>query len=242
MNVSADENQDLLAAWALDAVDEVERARIERAIARDPELAARARTFRDAVERLADADAQPAPAELRDLVLAEIGQTAQLRPTTDAASPAEDSQRQRPGRGRWLAAVAAVVLAIAIPVGVAIDQAERADQAEHQVELLDEALRQPDAEVVSEDLADGGRAVAVIGSELVVFSASGVPELPDGDYQLWIVDGDVATSAGVLTWQEGRLFTQVGELGPEAALAMTAEPEGGSDQPTTEPLVVLGGA
>ncbi|WP_425554611.1 hypothetical protein, partial [Georgenia daeguensis] len=65
-----DAERELLGAWALDAVDDVERAAVERAIREDPELAAEAGALRETAARLADAGAVAPPPALREAVLA----------------------------------------------------------------------------------------------------------------------------------------------------------------------------
>lgn len=253
MNENNDAARDLLGAWALDAVDDVERAAVERAIASDDELAAEARELRETVSRLAEADAQPPPPQLRETVLAQIHDDAsgtQEDHTADqrALAAQHDELAKLRRRRRWqaLAAAAALIVAVAIPTGIAIDQADRAQQAELQAEQtqqqadqIAEALMDPSAEVVGEDLPDGSRAVAVLGEDSALFTARDMSELQDQDYQLWVLEGEDATSAGVLDWEDGELTAHVEEFPADAALAVTTEPLGGSEQPTSDPIVVL---
>ena len=74
-------------------------------------------------------------------------------------------------------------------------------------------------------------------------SVAGLPPAPEGkDYQLWYVGTDeIARSAGLLTAGSdgrGELLLE-GDASAAAAVGMTLEPAGGSQQPTTEPIVVL---
>ena len=60
-----------------------------------------------------------------------------------------------------------------------------------------------------------------------------MPELPDGrTYQLWLLQDGVASSVGVV--DRGSATMPLPEPGTE--LAVTVEPAGGSEQPTTDPL------
>ncbi|WP_120005015.1 anti-sigma factor domain-containing protein [Nesterenkonia muleiensis] len=258
MNGREDALRELLGAWALDAVDDVERARVERAIAADPELAAEARQLRETVARIAEADAQQPPEDLREAVLAQID-TFSPRTTRANRPTAETSERDQLAavrrRRRWqtLAAAAAAVIAVAIPTAIAVDQADRADQAEQQAQQaqheaglaqqqadqIAQALTDPAAQMVAEELPDGSRAVAVLGEGTALFAAEGMTELHDQDYQLWVLEGDHAIPAGVLAWEAGRLTAHVEDFPEDAALAVTAEPLGGSEQPTSDPMVVL---
>lgn len=251
MSGNEDSPRDLLGAWALDAVDDLERAQVERAIASDEELAAEARQLRETIGRFAEADAQQPPDHVRDAVLAEIQQSAPAEEAADTAAVREDrdelARMRRRRRWQGLAAAAAVVVAVAIPTAVAVDQADRADQAElqagfaqQQAEQITEALLDPSAEMVSDDLADGSRGIAVLGEDSALFAARDMAQLADQDYQLWVLEGEEATSAGVLDWEDGELTASVDQFPDDAALAVTAEPIGGSEQPTSDPLMVLG--
>jgi anti-sigma-K factor RskA len=237
-----DPARELLGAWALDAVDDVERAAVERAIREDPELAEEARALRETAALLAVGEAAAPPAGVRDNVLTTIAQTEQedpvprTRPDRAGAAPAA---RGGHGRGRWIVA-AAVLLATAIPTGLAVQQAQRAQHAEEQVTSLAEALTRPDARVLRADVEGGGRAVAVVTDDDTIFSAQGLPALTDDRaYQLWVIDEGSPSSAGVLPADEGSVSAEVGQLPDGAVLALTVEPAGGSAQPTTTPILTL---
>lgn len=121
------------------------------------------------------------------------------------------------------------------------EQAEvQAGFAQEQAQQITDALLDPSAEVVSDDLPNGSRGIAVLGEDSALFAARDMTQLQDQDYQLWVLEGEEATSAGVLDWQEGELTASVEQFPADAALAVTAEPIGGSEQPTTDPLMVLG--
>lgn len=256
--------RDLLGAWAVDALDDLERAAVERALGADPELAAEARSLRETVVRLTERDAQAPPPELRQAVLERIASVEQAGAAgrrrgesarDEVARHSDGAAGNRLHRDRHassvsrrrrslrvLAAAAALVVAVGIPTGVAIVQYQRAEQAQEQADLLAEAITRPGAQLVSSPVEHGGQAVAVLAESMAVLVVHGIPELHDGDYQLWVVRDGHAQSAGVLAWHDGRLEAQVEEFGAGAALALTAEPMGGSDQPSSDPLVVLAAA
>lgn len=244
--------RELLGAWALDAVDDVERAAVERAIREDPEVAAEARALRETAAMLATTQAAPPPPALREAVLAAVATTAQEPGAgrTGAAPPDEARGRtrdpagrrrsaRRAGHQRWLAA-AAVLLAAAIPGTLAVQQAQRAQLAEGQVAAITEALARPGAELLSADVTGGGRAVAVVGDDGAFFTVRDLPALGgDRDYQLWVIDDAGPTSAGVVEARDGLASTEVAAVPEGAVLAMTVEPAGGSPQPTTTPIVAM---
>lgn len=234
--------RELLGAWALDAVDDVERRAVERAIAEDEDTATEARALRETVARLAEADAVPAPEDVRDRVLASVAaapQRGSAEPSTSARHASRPSRRNH--GSRWLLAAAAAA-AVVIPTGIAVHQADRAGTAEDRLREFTEALARPDAELLTTDIAGGGRAAALVSDEEVLFAASAVPELgEESTYQLWLIDEGGPSSAGVLTVEDGRLEARLDALPPGGALAMTVEPAGGSPQPTSDPILILGG-
>ncbi|WP_447924444.1 anti-sigma factor [Georgenia muralis] len=223
--------RELLGAWALDAVDDVERAAVERAIREDPEVAAEARALRESAAMLAAAQAAPPPPGLRDTVLAAVATTPQ--------ETAPVARRAGPRHQRWLAA-AAVLLAAAVPGTLAVQQAQRAQLAEDQVTAITEALARPGAELLSADVAGGGRAIAVVGGDGAIFTVRDLPNLDgDQDYQLWVIDDGAPVSAGIVRARDGLASTEVAQVPDGAVLAMTVEPAGGSAQPTTAPVVAM---
>lgn len=245
MNGHDDDIRDLLGAWAVDALDDVERARVDRALRVSPELREEAWELRQTVALLAEADARTPPPELREAVLEQVARKPEPardgpRPETDANAASRGSEvvRRRRSPWQWIGAAAAVA-AIAVLSVLLIQQSDRAERAEQQIAAVQTALQQPGAELVTSELADGGRVTAILGVDEAVFSAGNMPALADQDYQLWVVDGDVIASAGILTWHEGRLLASVEDFPLDAALAISVEPAGGSAQPTTEPLAIL---
>ncbi|TGO05641.1 anti-sigma factor [Serinibacter arcticus] len=249
---------DLLAAWALDAVDDHERSVVERAIAADPELALEARGLRETTALLAGSVAAAPPPALRADVLAIIAREAprsgESHPTAPLPShEVEDTNAhpafvtpkpRRHGVARWQSfALAAVVAgALAVPTTLAIQNDQRATQVEQQMSALESAMRQPGAQLVQGDVAGGGIAAAVLTDGEAVFTASDLPDPGDGlTYQLWRQDGDHMVSAGTLALNDGRVSATVSAEVPVDVLAVSIEPEGGSDAPTTDPVIVLAG-
>lgn len=149
-------------------------------------------------------------------------------------------RRRRRAPGRWLAVAAAVVIGAAVPTTLAVQQAQRANQLEQQQQALADLLTDPSAVVVHGDMTGGGVATAILTDDAALFSAAGLPDPGDDHvYQLWVVSGDEAASAGVLADSSGSARQLADDFSSGDALAVTVEPAGGSDQPTTTPLVVL---
>ncbi|ROS31304.1 anti-sigma factor [Cellulomonas sp. PhB150] len=263
VRATGDDVRSLLGAYALDAVDDIERRAVERLVATDADAARELADLLAVAARLGSAVAAEPPAGLRASVLAAVAREA--RPTSaeapaDGAAPSADDsapllrEPERPaavpatshraatprGAQRWWSLAAAVVIGAAVPSALLVQQHQRAEDASNQQQALADVLRDPSAVLVHGDVAGGGTATAVLTDDDALFSATGLPALADGKvYQLWVVNGDEAASAGVLSADGGSVRRLTDDFSSGDALAMTVEPEGGSAQPTTTPVVVL---
>lgn len=278
--------QELLGAYALDAVDPDEAAELEEHLRSCPQCQAELAEHRSVASLLANTGG-PAPAALWDRIAGSLdgegagddglaaalgadGPRATGGPTTTAA-PATDpattgpaatepgatvtplAGRRRGERGRRPglvttvvgAAAAAVVLVVGM-VGLRTiqDQDQRIDDLAAQVATTSEdgaaaaALADPDATLVRLTAADGELAVPAVITEdgRGYLLGGGLPDAGDGEtYQLWGLDGSRAVSLGVLGRDPRTVPFHV--EGPVDTLALTTEVEGGTDQPTSDPVV-----
>lgn len=246
---SDDDIRSLLAAYALDAVDDVERRAVERLVATDPDAARELADWRATAAELGAAVAVQPPTGLRERVLADVARTPQARPRSTSASASAHRSTARGRRSTGpvtrlnrlsLAVAAAAVVAVAVPGVVAWQSTERAAEAEAEARALTDVLADPTSQVVRADVAGGGTAVAVLGSRDAVLLADGLPEL-EGDrvYQLWALRDGAALPVDLLQVRDGQVRTVADVYRPGDGLAVTVEPAGGSEQPTSEPVVVL---
>lgn len=133
--------------------------------------------------------------------------------------------------GRWVvAAAAAAVLAVG---GVTIAQNLQPTTVQEQV------LQASDLRTEQLTLEPGGVAdLAVSGEEnAAVVTLSGVPAPPEGSvYQMWRIpaDGTAPVSVGTMTGDDvaGSKVTELRDISGVSAIALTVEPEGGSETPT----------
>lgn len=231
----------LTGAYALDAVDDVERARVERMLLESPEAAAEVASFRETAARLGTAAATTAPASLRTSVLGEIRTTRQVPPVTEPSSArAEPAGRTA---ARWLSVAAAGLLAVSLGLGAwVVDLRQQAEESQAAAEAIPSVLQDPDRQVMETDFAEG-KATMVVADGNVVFFGSGVEAPPAGHgYQLWMLDDeDVPRPAVMLTATGGGgYFAEASGFEPGEKMAVTVEPEGGSQAPTTDPVFVAG--
>ncbi|MFC8193032.1 anti-sigma factor domain-containing protein [Cellulomonas sp. NPDC057328] len=266
---SDDDLRTLLGAWAVDALDDDERADVDDLLARDADAAREAAGLRATAALLGAAAARAVPPEVRAATLAAVARTPQDAPTaagtratehvaphaagTTASGTGTTRPAGRPGtrgpRGRapvrrrraWTALVACLaVLAVGAPSVVAWQQAQRARVAEARAERLGDLLAAPDARILTGDLATGGRAVAVVTADEALLTAQDVAAPGDGRvYQLWVLQDGAPVPAGVADVTAGGFTIATAAYRTGDALAVTVEPAGGSSAPTTEPVVVL---
>ncbi|MDN3247787.1 anti-sigma factor [Streptomyces mutabilis] len=246
----------LAAPYALDALEGAERVRFERHLEGCDRCAADVRALSEDAVRLAWSTAAPAPAALRDRVLAAVRTTAQepapgrgparrLPPHVWGGRPAPE--RSRPSRPRALpvpfatvTAAAALVVASLFAVQAHRTQGEL-DTARDRAREIAHVLAAPDARATSgEDGRGGSIGVVASASEgRAVVTLSGYGEPPGGRvHQLWLVRPGAGTRSLGLFDADTPLITS-GLDRSATSLAVTVEPGGGSDRPTSRPVVQL---
>ncbi|HZN77459.1 MAG TPA: anti-sigma factor [Micromonosporaceae bacterium] len=224
----------LAGAYALDAVDDVERAAFGRHLAECETCALEVNELRETVGRLADSTWELPPPRLRATVLDQVRRTRQKGPgraDRDRVSIAASAQRWR----RWTAgAVAAGIIAIGAATGTYVVQEERVQDA-RQIQAVLEA---PDA-VTEVATRDGGelRVVSSDSLDAAVVIVTKMPEINSTQaYQLWKIRGNAPTSAGVLAAGRNTGVQYVGGVNGYEVLAMTLEQAGGAAAPSDDPL------
>ncbi|MBQ0878946.1 anti-sigma factor [Streptomyces rochei] len=247
----------LAAPYALDALDGAERDRFERHLRTCDRCAAETRALSEDAVRLAWSTAAPAPAALRDRVLAAVRTTAQepapgrgrparrLPPHVWGGPPTPERSRplgRRPPLPPFATATAAAALVVASLFAVQADRtrAER-DTARDRAREIAHVLAAPDARAAhGED--DGGRGIGVVASASegrAVVTLSGYRE-PSGDrvHQLWVMrPGAEARSLGLFEGDTPLVATGLDRSA--TSLAVTVEPGGGSHRPTSRPVLQL---
>ncbi len=172
------------------------------------------------------------------------------RDATGASGAPVPSRRARSARPRrWVqglaAAAAAVVVAVAALSGYAALQFRgEAAQARQAASALAEVAAAPDVVAVQAQAdGDGWSDSRVLVSRSLgeaVMVPSGASRAPQGStWQLWFITGGGPRSAGVFSTDGGRPTVLDGEVGAATAVAVTLEPDGGSEAPTSTPVVVF---
>lgn len=229
----------LTGAYALDALDDVERAGFERHLHDCPTCPIEVIEFRESATYLADRVAAPPPDYLKARVLAQVSRTRQL-PVSSRPSLPRFSLR----RSVATAAAAVLVAGTAGLGGIAWQEHRNANTQAYQTAQVLKVTTDPNRFEVVGRPSVGGSTDVTAAQGLAVFSANGLPRPKAGRaYQLWVIRktdaGTRITSAGVLKLQGGNAQQLVSGVAQQDVVAVSVEPEGGSRQPTTTPVVQM---
>ncbi|MFI1698348.1 anti-sigma factor [Streptomyces bobili] len=249
----------LAAPYALDALEPGERRRFEKHLSDCDRCTAEVRALSEDAVRLAWSTAAPAPAAMRDRVLAAVRTTPQeparepLREHAPQLPPHVWGTQPPPGRSRaprarrplfvpFATATAAAALVVASLFAVQAGRTQdRLDAERAQAREIAHVLAAPDARVSTGKDA-GGRTIGVIasaGEGEAVVTLSGYDGLPGGQvHQLWLMRPD-ARPRSLGLFDDDTPLVATGLDPSSASLAVTVEPDGGSPQPTAEPVVQL---
>ncbi|WP_342024070.1 anti-sigma factor [Arthrobacter citreus] len=160
------------------------------------------------------------------------------QPVDEVAARRNRRSLLRSAPGRWILAGAA---AAAIVVGgVTIGSNIGSDS------VREEVLQASDVQQRTIELPTGGTAEVATsaGENAAVVTLSGVPAPPEGSvYQMWRLpaDGSDPVSVGTMTGEEvsGTKETELTDIDPYTAVAVTVEPDGGSPTPTMPVVLVI---
>ena len=260
----------LSGAYALDAVDERERTDFEQHLAACAECQAEVASFRATTEQLTVLIGATPPERLREQILRDIALVRPIPPEvtraaaariegrshvashhaeratgTGATSVTSRAERRQasgaPRVNRWLAAAAAV-LVLGGGTVAALHPWDR--QSQVQVSLADRVLQAPDAQRFVQTVAFGGSATVIrsksVGKAVLLTENLAAP--PSGKvYQLWLQPpGGPMVSAGLLPNAANQTVVLDGDASTSIAAGISVEPTGGSAQPTTTPVALIG--
>jgi len=231
----------LTGAYAMDALDDLERARFEQHLASCEDCRAEVAELRETAALLAETVAVTPPASLRDSVLAGISQVRPLAPEVSTSPTPHAGHPAARGRG-WIPFLVAAALALIVGIGAAVTQPWAGSDDVDRLTAAEQVLQAPDAEQVSVDLGEAGRATLTRSKshDRAVITTEDMVSAPTGkDYELWFIDGDEIVSAGLMPDAPDQTVVLDGSAGGAAAVGITVEPDGGSDQPTTDPIAVF---
>lgn len=228
------ETHELIAGYALDALDPGDRARAKELFATSEEAREELRALTEVAAAMATATTGPAPRpELRERILA----SARAEPQNVVSLDAHRRSRATPVLG----AVAAVAAVAAIATGIwgaatssDLDETRAALERERQVAAV---LSDPAARTVALEAGDGRLVVGGDGRAVLVVNA--LESAPKGKtYEVWVAAEGAPVRAGLFDGASARDVVPVEEpVSDGARVLVTLERAGGVDAPTSSPIV-----
>jgi anti-sigma factor RsiW len=228
---------ELTAGYALDALDPEERSAYEAHLPGCEHCQEELASFWETTAALALASSGPEPSPaLRERIL-----------ESERAEPPQNVVPLEPRRRRVapvLGAVAAVAAVVALALGLwgssLSSDLDETREALARQQAAAEILADPSAESVALQAGAGRLVVASDGRAALVLA--GLDPAPAGKtYEVWIVPGgDIASAnpAGLFPGRDGAEIVGLeGTVAPGDVVAVTVEPAGGVDAPTTQPIV-----
>ncbi len=214
---------ELAAVYALGAIDDHQRADIDRRLDAAPAAVAHAfhdevRACRETMALVSVGTAVEPPPELRERILAAVA--------AQATSP------RRAWRRPLIAAAAAVVIGLGVLSAVVVLRPPSTPTAAR-------VLESADVRTSTANIPSGGVATLVYSRDTnaaVLVMNNVAPPPPGSVYQMWLLDGGTPRSAGTMSTAAVRPSTTavLTDLGNTNTLAFTVEPGEGSPQPTGE--------
>jgi anti-sigma-K factor RskA len=227
------ETHELIAAYALDALDGDERARAKEVLATSEEAREELRSLTEAAAAMATATVGPTPRpELRDRIL----EAARAEPQNVVSLDERRGSRLVPLLGVVAAVAACAALALGLWGASVSSDRDEARSALARERAAAAVLAHPAAES-SLTGASGRLVVGADGDAVLV--VSDVPPVPAGKtYQVWVIDGGNPVSGGLFSPAAGTIAIPVeGHVRDGSVVAVTVEDDGGASAPSAEPVI-----
>jgi anti-sigma factor RsiW len=236
-----DPTRELLGAYVLDAVDDVERRRVENLLASDPSARDEVERLRLVADKLGNAAESAPPAQLWGSIQLAIDAEPVAQQTSGSTEPTSifSSKRHRSVNKPFLAAAAVLAVFViggAIFVGVGKD-ADAPTTIAAMTAMANDAASKPGSRTGF--LTDPDQTMKV----QVVADAQGhgylmtdpLPALPENEtYQLWAANDGTMISLGMLGSNPEMSLVPIDPSVTD--LALTREPVNGSVAPTSAPM------
>ena len=258
---------DLLALGAAGALSDEEYRALDELLAADPALAREYAELQTSAATLAEASSEAPPAHLRPSILDAISGVEQLpshdgveqlprhdgtaaiddrvASDTDVAAPAPVEHHRPPNvvpihHRRWMVPATAAAAVVMLLVGGLIIR----NDADAPGDQMAAVLNDDDAVTILLDGSLSGlRLIKSDRENAAVLMGSGLDQ-PDAGmvFQLWAIHDEQKFSMGTfMPPATGEVAIVIEGAGGDSEWAVTVEPEGGSDQPTSAPVATSPG-
>lgn len=228
------DNHKLTGAYALDAVDDIERARFEEHLTGCEDCRTEVASLREASSMLAQTTTVAAPQALRASVLAGISQVRPLPPIV---------RRTPVVQRRWFPFLVAAAVVAIFGVGAAVWQPWAGPSSEGSLTAAEQVVQASDAQTVAIDLGDAGQATMTRSKSLgkAVITTEDMVSAPSGKvFELWLQspEGEFVP-AGFMPSGPNNQVVLEGDAATATGAGITVEPKGGSKEPTSEPIALF---
>lgn len=256
MNVKEYISSGIIESYVLGLASEAERQEFEQNCAQYPEIVEARTVFELALEEKLISDVATAPQALKQQIDEKIKSVNLERTTLDVEE--ERTPVRKMGIWRWIAAASLVLLAGSTYWAITTNQKYQDLQAQNK--KLQEEIQQSTAEVneMQDDMeklthpmktaalkSTDDRAFAIVywdtvsATKDVYLMINNLPQAPsDKQYQLWALLNNEPIDLGMIEVKEKRLLYRMKNVQNAQAFAITLEPKGGSEKPTTSPIAV----
>jgi anti-sigma-K factor RskA len=242
----------LAGAYALDAVNDLERVAFDRHLAGCEACSFEVAELRTAAARLADSTWSAAPPRLRDNVLKQVSHTRQTRPGTAERFVAQDVATPGRWRRRLIAVAAVSLLTVGVGAGTFLVEEQRVHSATNQSALaaanqremaqIRDVMAATDARLRQVPVKGGGRISVVYsaGQNAAVAMLAGLNQpAANRAYELWLVKDKQPAKAWVLAAGHNAGTALLTGIRDAQEIAITQEPAGGSPKPTQDPMAAV---
>ena len=255
--MNSDDLHSLSGAYAVDAVDDVERALFEAHLTHCPQCQAEVASLGGAATELTSLSKTAPPASLRTAVLRDIRAVRPLPPqmtagaagpevppsassplTTPARLDSKRAERARRSPRRWLAGVAAAAVLV---TGGLTWHPWSSDRSAVQLTAMQQILQARDVQRFETRV---GRATATVlrsaSLNRAVITTANLPAAPRGKvYELWLQQGQTMVKAGFMPGGPSSTVVLQGDVANAASAGITLEPIGGSLVPSLPPVALI---
>jgi anti-sigma-K factor RskA len=233
----------LAGAYALDALDDDERAVFEEHLTTCAECTEEVRGLRNAAAELSHLSEVSPPPQLRAAVLGAVAQSRPLPPRIGGARVLPLRRSRATALWQGLAAACALI-AIAVSAWGWSQHRDAQRASDARVSVVESLLRAPDVRATTTAMKQGeGTLISSRSQHRLVLIGHGMPVLPANQtYQLWMMTPTGEPVSGGLFRPDPAGHVEVpasGDLDQVDRMGVSVEPAGGSAQPTPTTVQVL---
>ncbi|HWI90860.1 MAG TPA: anti-sigma factor [Flavisolibacter sp.] len=256
MNVKEYISSGIIESYVLGLASEAESQEFEQNCVQYPEIAQARTAFEIALEEKMLEDAVAVPLPLKQKIDEKI-KSSTFETATEYLEDERTPVRQI-GAWRWIAAASLILLVVSLYWTISTTKKYRDLQAQNKE--LQEKIQQSTAQVsdMQDDMeklkhpmktaalkSEDDRAYAIVywdtvsASRNVYLMINNLPQAPtDKQYQLWALLNNEPIDLGMIEVKQKRLLYQMKNVQNAQAFAITLEPKGGSEKPTTAPIAL----